>query len=108
MNVGVVVTATPGTDVRPHKRLQRSQGSATRAINSSVFMDASRMSSRNGLLAWKTSRFRLMERPVATAAVAAAASLPSSFTWKPRDSEQLPVCCVVSGYMTLHPSNNNC
>lgn len=77
-----------GTDAQPH---QRSQGSATRAINSSVFMEASRISSRNGRLAWKTSRFGLMERPNATTAVAAAASLPSSFTWKPRDSDQLPV-----------------
>lgn len=59
-------------------------------------MDASRMSSRNGRFAWKTSRFRLMERPNATTAVAAAASLPSSFTWKPRDSDQLPVCRVMS------------
>lgn len=64
------------------------------------------MSSRNGRLAWKTSRFGLMERPNATTAVAAAASLPSSFTWKPRDSDQLPVCRVASGYMVrgyIHP-----
>lgn len=105
----MVAVVTPGADVRPHQRLQRSQGSATRAINSSVLMEASRMSSRNGLLAWKTSRFRLMERPNATTAVAAAASLPSSFTCKPGDSGQLPACRVMSGYVIrLHPSNNNC
>lgn len=56
------------------------QGCATRARNSSALMEASRMSSRKGRSAWNTSRLKLMERPTATAAVAAPASLPSSFT----------------------------
>lgn len=59
------------------------QGSATRPKNSSVLMVDSLMSSRNGREASKTSRFKLMERPMATTAVDAAASLPTSFTWKP-------------------------
>lgn len=58
------------------------QGSATRPVNSSALMVDSLMSSRNGRLAMNTSRSRLMERPMATTAVAAAASLPSSFTCK--------------------------
>lgn len=66
------------------------QGWATRATKSSVLMEASRMSSRKGRLAWNTSRLRLMERPTATTAVAAPASLPSSFTWR-NSSNQLPV-----------------
>ena len=39
------------------------------------------MSSMNGRFATNTSRLKLMERPMATTAVAAAASLPSSLTW---------------------------
>lgn len=56
------------------------QGSATRPVNSSVLMMDSLMSSRNGRSAVKTSLYGLKERPAATTAVAAAASLPSSFT----------------------------
>lgn len=59
---------------------QGSQGSATRPVNTMVLMVDSRMSRRKGLLATNISRFEFMERPTAITAVAAAASLPSSFT----------------------------
>lgn len=58
-------------------------------MNNSALMVDSLMSSRNGRLASNTSRSSLMDRPMATTAVAAAASLPSSFTWGPQES-QLP------------------
>lgn len=77
------------------------QGSATRAVNSRALMVDSLMSSRNGRSARNTSRFKLMERPMATTAVAAAASLPSSFTCTTQDScirTERHILPVHSGY----------
>lgn len=51
-------------------------------MNSRALMVASRIMTRNGRSAINTSRLGLKERPTATTADAAAASLPSSFTWK--------------------------
>ena len=50
-----------------------------------VLRAASRMKSRKGLLALKIILFMGKERPETVTAVAADASLPSSFTYQPKE-----------------------
>lgn len=74
-------------------------------MNIMVLRVASRMKSKKGLLASKIILFMGKERPEITTAVAADASLPSSFTYQPEEKEELKDRCYAAfGGLSLPPS----